>query len=52
MNFGAKSWGNPIEQHQPRLPGRFRIACRQKHFSPIAEKAYVYWIRQFILSNG
>ena len=51
MIFGGKSWGNLTEQRQPRLLERVRIACRQKHFSPKTEKAYVYWIRQFILFN-
>ncbi|MCG7961893.1 MAG: integron integrase, partial [Candidatus Thiodiazotropha taylori] len=49
--FGGKSWGNPTEQRQPRLLERVRTACRQKHFSPKTEKAYVYWIRQFIIFN-
>ncbi|MES9944926.1 MAG: phage integrase N-terminal SAM-like domain-containing protein [Candidatus Thiodiazotropha sp.] len=49
MNFGGKSWGNPTEQRQPRLLERVRTASRQKHFSPKTEKAYVYWIRQFII---
>ncbi|ODC02012.1 integrase [Candidatus Thiodiazotropha endoloripes] len=51
MNFGGKSWGNPTEQRQPRLLEQVRTACRQKHFSPKTEKAYVYWIRQFIFFN-
>ncbi|MBT3031876.1 MAG: phage integrase N-terminal SAM-like domain-containing protein [Candidatus Thiodiazotropha sp. (ex Lucina pensylvanica)] len=51
MDFGGKSWGQPTEPRKPRLLDQVRIACRQKHFSPKTEKAYVYGIRQFILFN-
>ncbi|MCU7804147.1 MAG: integron integrase [Candidatus Thiodiazotropha sp. (ex Lucinoma borealis)] len=52
MDFGGKSWGDPTAKRQPRLLDQVRIASRQKHFSPKTEKAYVYWIRQFILFNN
>ncbi|MEW7987007.1 MAG: phage integrase N-terminal SAM-like domain-containing protein [Candidatus Thiodiazotropha sp.] len=51
MYFGGKSWGHLTEPHKPHLLEQVCIACRQKHFSPKTEKAYVYWIRQFILFN-
>ena len=51
MDFGGKSWGQPTQSRKPRLLDQVRIACRQKHFSHKTEKAYVYWIRQFILFN-
>ncbi|PVV14441.1 MAG: hypothetical protein B6D77_03245 [gamma proteobacterium symbiont of Ctena orbiculata] len=44
--------GDTTVKHQPRLLDQVRIASRQKHFSPKTEKAFVYWIRQFMLFNN
>jgi integron integrase len=33
----------------PRLLDRVRAALRARHYSPLTEKAYVAWIRQYIL---
>jgi len=42
-------WGTPPKQ---KLLDQVRIACRQKHYSPKTENAYVFWIRQFILFHN
>jgi len=34
---------------QPRLLDRVRLAVRRRHYSPRTEKAYVAWVRRFIL---
>ena len=34
---------------QPRLLDRVRSAMRARHYSPLTEKAYVAWIRRYIL---
>ncbi|HVS12579.1 MAG TPA: integron integrase [Thermoanaerobaculia bacterium] len=36
----------------PRLLDRVRSAIRLRHLSPATEKAYVAWIRRFILHHG
>jgi integron integrase len=36
----------------PRLLDRVRTAIRVRHFSRRTERAYVSWIRRFILANG
>jgi integron integrase len=36
----------------PRLLDRVRAACRLRHYSLRTERAYVGWIRRFILANG
>ncbi len=36
----------------PRLLDRVREAIRSRHYSPRTEKAYVFWIRRFIVFNG
>ena len=36
----------------PRLLERVRIAIQGRHYSPRTEKAYVGWIRQFVLFHG
>ncbi len=36
----------------PKLLTRVREAIRVRHMSPKTEKAYVHWIRQFILFHG
>lgn len=37
---------------QPKLLTRVRQAIRLRHMSPRTEKAYVHWIRQFVLFHG
>ncbi len=37
---------------KPRLLDRVRDAIRSRHYSPRTEKAYVFWIRRFIVFNG
>jgi len=36
----------------PRLLEQVRARCRVLHYSIRTERAYVYWIRRFILENG
>ena len=36
----------------PRLLDRVRLAIRARHYSPRTEKAYLGWIRRFILFHG
>lgn len=36
----------------PRLLDQVRAACRLRHYSLRTERAYVGWIRRFILANG
>ncbi len=46
---------NPVEASRsgpPRLLDRVREAIRSRHYSPRTEKAYVFWIRRFIVFNG
>jgi integron integrase len=35
--------------HQPKLLDRVRLAIRARHFSPRTEKAYVGWVRRFVV---
>jgi len=47
--------GNPLEvphAASPRLLDRVRYAIRSRHYSPRTEKAYLFWIRRFIVFNG
>ncbi|MEX2572356.1 MAG: integron integrase [Gemmatimonadota bacterium] len=37
---------------QPKLLDQVRSAARLRHLSPRTEKAYVYWIRRFVLFHG
>jgi integron integrase len=37
---------------KPRLLDRVRDAIRGRNYSPRTEKAYVFWIRRFIVFNG
>jgi site-specific recombinase XerD len=39
----------PIQQGEPRLLDRVRAAVRMRHYSRRTEKAYVAWIRRFIV---
>ena len=36
----------------PRLLQRVRLALRARHYSPRTEKAYVGWVRRFVLFHG
>jgi integron integrase len=40
---------NPIVPKPPRLLDQVRQSARLKHFSPKTEKAYLYYIREFIV---
>jgi integron integrase len=42
----------PPSSPPPRLLDRLRTALRVRHASPRTEKAYVYWVRRFILFHG
>jgi Phage integrase, N-terminal SAM-like domain len=42
----------PESQRRPKLLDRVREAPRLRHRSPKTEKAYVAWIRRFIIFNG
>jgi len=37
---------------KPRLLDQVREAIRSRHYSPRTEKAYVFWIRRFIVFSG
>ncbi len=37
---------------KPRLLDRVREVIRSRHYSPRTEKAYVFWIRRFIVFSG
>jgi integron integrase len=39
----------PISATSPRFLDRFRFFMRQQHLSLATEKAYVYWVHQFIV---
>lgn len=39
-------------RRKPRLLDRVRQSIRARHYSPRTEKAYVYWIKQFIFFHG
>lgn len=41
-----------VEPQTPRLLDRVRGACRLRHFSPRTEKAYLGWIRRYVLYHG
>ncbi len=41
-----------MERPKPRLLDQVRAALRTAHYSRLTEKAYVAWIRQFILFHG
>ena len=38
--------------HAPRLLDQVRAACRVRHYSLRTERAYIGWIRRFIMANG
>ncbi len=39
-------------QAQPRLFERVRLAIRGRHYSPRTEKAYLAWIRRYVVFHG
>ena len=41
-----------MTDHPPRLLDRMRAVLRTKHYSYHTEKAYVFWIRRYILFHG
>lgn len=43
---------SPSRPAEPRLLDRLRSALRTLHRSPRTEKAYVHWVRRFILFHG
>ena len=43
---------SPSSPQPPRLFERVRLAIRGRHYSPRTEKAYLGWIRRFILFHG
>jgi len=40
-----------VPQGKPRLLDQVRQAIRQRNYSPNTEKAYIFWIRRFIVFN-
>ena len=42
----------PPKAPQPRLLDRVRIAIRARHYSRRTEKAYVFWVRRFLVFHG
>ena len=42
----------PDGQTRPRLLDLVRHAARARHLAPNTEKAYVYWVRRFVLFHG
>lgn len=42
----------PQHPRPPRLLDRVRAEIRLRHYSPRTEKAYVGWIRRYILFHG
>jgi len=42
----------PQDERRPRLLDRVRAEIRTRHYSPRTEKAYVGWIRRFIVFHG
>lgn len=41
-----------VPSSKPRLLDRVRHAIRSRHYSPRTEKAYIFWIRRFIVFHG
>ncbi|MBD3236874.1 MAG: integron integrase [Candidatus Eisenbacteria bacterium] len=41
-----------VPPQPPRLLDRVRIAIRSRRYSPLTEKAYVFWVRRFVLFHG
>jgi integron integrase len=47
--WAARSAGASPVSASPKLLDRVRLSIRRRHYSPLTEKAYVQWIRRFIL---
>jgi integron integrase len=43
---------SPTRPGAPRLLDRVRLAIRARHYSPRTEKAYVGWVRRYVLFHG
>ena len=44
---------HPIHNNQqPKLLEQVRIACRYKHFSLSTERAYMQWIKRYVLFHN
>ena len=41
-----------MTDHPPRLLDRMRAVLRTKHYSYHTEKAYVFWVKRYILFHG
>jgi hypothetical protein len=59
MSVAVAAWtadrvceGGIAPPQQPRLLDRVRAAIRARHYSVRTEKAYVHWIRRYILFHG
>lgn len=52
MSLGEPTEGPSPSSQPPRLLERVRLAIRSRHYSPRTEKAYLGWIRRFILFHG
>ena len=48
----AVAEGSPNRSNEPKLLDRVRLEIRSRHYSHCTEKAYVSWIRRFILFHG
>ncbi len=44
--------GPPRPAGPPKLLDRVRLVIRARHYSPRTEKAYVSWVRRFVLFHG
>jgi integron integrase len=42
----------PAPAGPPRLLDRVRLSIRARHYSPCTEKAYVAWVRRFVVFHG
>jgi integron integrase len=49
---GRKAGSGGGSRSEPRLLDRVRAEIRARHYSPRTEKAYVGWIRRFIVFHG
>jgi len=47
-----QSTGQPPAGRDPKLLDRVRVAIRVRHYSRRTERAYVQWIKQFIVFHG
>jgi integron integrase len=44
--------GNEAVTPSPKLLDQVRAACRARHYSLRTERAYVGWVRRYVLANG